>query len=102
VSLGFQTSEDKSKGYNVLPFGKEVLEIEELRKQAPFSVLSNSDIGEQIEALLAHSAEFKPLLARLNPECAKDLCTTIGVFALLAKLDANYTKRDARADETGM
>lgn len=69
--LGFQTSEDKSKGYNVLPFGKEVLEIEELRKQAPFSVLSNSDIGEQIEALLAHSAEFKPLLVMLNPSLQK-------------------------------
>jgi N-acetylneuraminic acid mutarotase len=63
---GFQTSEDKSKGYNVLPFGKEVLEIEELRKQAPFSVLSNSDIGEQIQMLI--SKDFKLLLARLNPE----------------------------------
>ena len=64
--MGFTTCEDVGKGYPVMPFGNEVLEIEYLRKKAPFTLLSNAQIGQQIVSLLSCRHQLEPFLKLLD------------------------------------
>jgi hypothetical protein len=63
--MGFTTSEDEIK-YAPIPFEREVHELVELRKLPPFSSLTTSTIGQQVELLLSKKDQIFELLELLQ------------------------------------